>query len=236
MTINKFSYSLLLAALFTVVAIGCKKKENVIPEPNNPVAPASPTGGYTKLGNAYATGAGVMVEIYGQEAAFTGYNQIYIALRDSVTNDFVESADVKLAPKMQMATMSHAAPFENPASTTAVNKLFPATVSFIMSSSTRIFLSVCILTRNEAQFIGDCINSVRPVADEILVLDSYSTDNTVAIATAAGCRVMQQSWVDFSFARNTLIAQARGKWILFLDADEELHNAALLKFLTEGAQ
>lgn len=100
---------------------------------------------------------------------------------------------------------------------------------FIMSSSSRIFLSVCILTKNEAQFIGDCINSVKRVADEILVLDSDSTDDTVAIATAAGCRVMQQPWVDFSFARNTLIAQARGKWILFLDADETLHNAALLK-------
>lgn len=136
MTLNKFSYSLLLAALFTVVAIGCKKKENVIPDTNTPVLPVSPTDDYTKLGNAYATGAGVMVEVYGKEAAFTGYNKIYIALRDSVTNDFIESAEVKLAPKMQMATMSHAAPFENPASTAAVNKLFPATVSFIMSSST----------------------------------------------------------------------------------------------------
>lgn len=98
-----------------------------------------------------------------------------------------------------------------------------------MPPSSRILLSVCILTKNEARFIGDCINSVKRVADEILVLDSYSTDDTVSIATSAGCRVMQQSWVDFSFARNTLIAQASGKWILFLDADETLHNAALLK-------
>lgn len=99
-----------------------------------------------------------------------------------------------------------------------------------MPSSPRIFLSVCILTKNEANFIGDCINSVKGVADEILILDSYSTDETVAIATSAGCRVMQQPWVDFSIARNTLIAQARGQWILFLDADEELHNATLLRF------
>jgi len=136
MKYNKLFNGILLMALLSVVAFSCKKKENVIPEPNNPVTPASPTDGYTKLGNAYATGAGVMVEVYGKEAAFTGYNKIYIALRDSVSNDFVESAEVKLAPKMQMATMSHAAPYENPTGTTAVNKLFPATVSFIMSSST----------------------------------------------------------------------------------------------------
>src|SRR5690606_17666062 len=103
MKYNKLFNGILLMALLSVVAFGCKKKENVIPEPGNPVAPASPTDGYAKLGNAYATGAGLMVEVYGKEAAFTGYNQIYIALRDSITNDFVESADIKLAPKMQMA-------------------------------------------------------------------------------------------------------------------------------------
>lgn len=146
MKYNKLSNSILLVAIFSLVMFGCKKKENVIPEPNNPVMP---TDGYTKLGNAYATGAGVMVEVYGKEAAFTGYNKVYIALRDSVSNDFVESAEVKLAPKMQMATMSHAAPFENPASVNAVNKLFPASVSFIMSSSTGTW-TLAVTVQNHA--------------------------------------------------------------------------------------
>lgn len=58
-------------------------------------------------------------------------------------------------------------------------------------------LSVAIITFNEEHHIGRCIDSVLPVADEVIVLDSHSTDNTCAIAVAKGARVVQQTFAGY---------------------------------------
>ena len=84
-------------------------------------------------------------------------------------------------------------------------------------------LSLCLIVRNEAKSLARCLRSAANVASDIVVLDTGSTDETVAIALACGARVVHAPWQnDFSKARNAAIEHATGAWVLFLDADEEL--------------
>ena len=84
-------------------------------------------------------------------------------------------------------------------------------------------LSVCVIAKNEEKFIGQCLASVKGVADQLIVVDTGSTDRTVEIARQHGAEVSHFEWCDdFSAARNAALEQARGDWVLVLDADEEL--------------
>ncbi len=97
-------------------------------------------------------------------------------------------------------------------------------------------LSVAMIVRNEADVIAQSIQSVRAIADEIVVLDTGSNDQTVKIAEQFGARVVQCEWSDdFSAARNRLLSECRGKWILWLDAGECLvsESAPLLRLYVE---
>ena len=85
-------------------------------------------------------------------------------------------------------------------------------------------LSVVIITYNEEKNIERCLDSVRDIADEIIVLDSFSTDNTVAIATAKGAKVYQQKFIGFIAQKNNALELATYDYVLSLDADEELDN------------
>ncbi|MBO8127803.1 MAG: glycosyltransferase [Peptococcaceae bacterium] len=84
-------------------------------------------------------------------------------------------------------------------------------------------LSLCMIAKNEADNIGRCLNSVKDIVDEIILVDTGSTDNTIEIAKAMGAKVIEEEWQnDFSAPRNTSLEHATGDWILFLDCDEEL--------------
>ncbi len=85
----------------------------------------------------------------------------------------------------------------------------------------RIPLSVVILTKNEAGRIRDCIESAR-WADEVLVVDDESTDETVRIAESLGARVLRRKMDVEGRHRNWANAQAKHDWILSLDADERI--------------
>lgn len=81
-------------------------------------------------------------------------------------------------------------------------------------------ISVIILTHNEEKHIENCIKSC-PFADEIILIDDNSTDNTISIATKLGAKVVNHPLNgDFGAQRNFGIEQAKEDWILFLDADE----------------
>lgn len=82
-------------------------------------------------------------------------------------------------------------------------------------------LSVIIPTFNEESYIKDAIKSVS-FADEIIVVDSYSTDNTKKIATSLGCKVLERKFDNFSAQKNYALSSASGDWILFIDADERV--------------
>jgi len=84
-------------------------------------------------------------------------------------------------------------------------------------------LSVCLIARNEESSLPRALQSVRAVASEIIVADTGSTDGTEQVARDLGAVVCHFPWCeDFSAARNFAISQARGDWIFWLDADEEL--------------
>lgn len=85
-------------------------------------------------------------------------------------------------------------------------------------------LSVVILTYNEAVNIRRCIESVRGVADEVLVIDSFSSDNTVAIARECGARVVQNPWENYNIQRAFGAKTAEYDHVLALDADEYLDD------------
>ena len=82
-------------------------------------------------------------------------------------------------------------------------------------------LSVAIITRNEERNLARTLESVK-FADEIVVVDTDSTDRTVAIAESYGAKVFNRPWPGFAGQKNFAIQQCTGDWILSLDADEEL--------------
>ncbi|HEY4555058.1 MAG TPA: glycosyltransferase family 2 protein [Lysobacter sp.] len=92
--------------------------------------------------------------------------------------------------------------------------------------STAPALSGVVITYNEADRIGRCVASLRPVCREVIVLDSGSTDDTVAIARAAGARVEHRAWDGFAAQKNAAIALASQPWVILLDADEWLEPDA----------
>lgn len=84
-------------------------------------------------------------------------------------------------------------------------------------------LSVCLIVKDEQDFIENCLNSVRAVADEIILVDTGCSDQTIALAQRFEVKVFPFEWInDFSVARNKALKQASGDWILHLDADETL--------------
>ncbi len=84
-------------------------------------------------------------------------------------------------------------------------------------------LSLCMIVKNEAVALPTCLRSAAPYVDEIVVVDTGSTDETVAIAESFAARVYAFSWNDdFAAARNQALQYVRGEWILVLDADEVL--------------
>jgi tetratricopeptide (TPR) repeat protein len=89
-----------------------------------------------------------------------------------------------------------------------------------------VTLSLCMIVRDEADWIGGCVAHHRALADEIVVLDTGSTDGTRDLARAAGARVSAQPWRDdFAAARNAAVEIATGDWVLALDADEWIEPA-----------
>jgi glycosyltransferase involved in cell wall biosynthesis len=82
-------------------------------------------------------------------------------------------------------------------------------------------LSVAIVTLNEEETLARTLASVA-WAEEIVVVDSGSTDRTVEIARSFGARVIEREWPGFAAQKNFAIEQCRGEWVLSLDADEEL--------------
>jgi tetratricopeptide (TPR) repeat protein len=84
-------------------------------------------------------------------------------------------------------------------------------------------LSVCMIVRDEEALIARALESVTGVGDEIVVVDTGSSDATMDIARSFGARVVQHSWNgNFAEARNRALDSAEGRWVLFIDADEYL--------------
>ena len=103
-----------------------------------------------------------------------------------------------------------------------------------MKSPTK--LSLIVITFNEEHNIARCIQSV-PFADEVLILDSGSTDKTCEIAESIGAKIIKQEWLGFSKQKQKATDLATNNWVLSLDADEALSDQAQdnLKLLLENS-
>ncbi|HXC40408.1 MAG TPA: glycosyltransferase family 2 protein [Burkholderiales bacterium] len=82
-------------------------------------------------------------------------------------------------------------------------------------------LSAVVITRNAAAQLGECLASVA-FCDEVVVVDSGSTDDTQNVARAAGARVIEQAWLGYGPQKHFAVSQARHDWVLCLDADERV--------------
>jgi len=93
-------------------------------------------------------------------------------------------------------------------------------------------ISAVIITYNEEKYISRCLESLQEVADEIVVVDSGSTDNTRQICEQHGCRVIQHAFEGYVEQKNWAMQQARYDWVLSLDGDEMLSEELKRSVLT----
>ncbi len=87
---------------------------------------------------------------------------------------------------------------------------------------TRPSLALIVIARNEERLIGGCLHSAAPICDELIVVDSFSTDRTVEIARARGARIFQKEFAGYIAQKQFALDQAASDWVLSLDADEQL--------------
>ena len=82
-------------------------------------------------------------------------------------------------------------------------------------------VSLCMIVKNEEKYLARCLQSAKTIVDEMIVVDTGSSDRTKELATIFGAKVFEFPWEnDFSSARNHSLSKASGDWILILDADE----------------
>jgi (heptosyl)LPS beta-1,4-glucosyltransferase len=93
-------------------------------------------------------------------------------------------------------------------------------------------ITAVIITYNEEERIQSCIKSVQKVTDEIIIVDHFSTDDTVFIAEKAGAKVIQRKWLGYGNAKNYGASAASRDWILSIDADEQLSEALIQEIKT----
>ena len=87
-------------------------------------------------------------------------------------------------------------------------------------------ISACMIAKNEEKNIARCINSYKSIVDEIVVIDTGSTDRTIEIAQDLGAVVYNYRWNnDFAAAKNYALSKVNGDWAIVLDADEYFEQA-----------
>jgi glycosyltransferase involved in cell wall biosynthesis len=97
-------------------------------------------------------------------------------------------------------------------------------------------LSLCMIVKNESANLAQCLDSVKDVVDEMIVMDTGSTDDTIDIAKTYGAKVPLYAWQNnFSEARNEALGHVTGEWVLVLDADE-VFNAAIVPTIRQAME
>lgn len=98
-------------------------------------------------------------------------------------------------------------------------------------------ISLCMIARDDADMLEECLKSVQGVVDEIVLIDTGSQDATPQIAEQFGAKVIHTEWRhDFAWARNFALQHATGDWVLVLDADERLNGPQARQALLEAAR
>ncbi|MEN2453310.1 glycosyltransferase family 2 protein, partial [Bacillus sp. JR_15] len=95
-----------------------------------------------------------------------------------------------------------------------------------------VTISLCMIVKNEEEVLADCLSSVQDIVDEMIIVDTGSTDRTKEIAHSFSAQVLDFEWVQhFAKARNFAFSRATKEYILWLDADDVLLEEDRQKFL-----
>lgn len=95
--------------------------------------------------------------------------------------------------------------------------------SIVHQAITETSISLCMIVKNEQAFLCPCLNSIKHLVDEMIVVDTGSEDRSADIARVYGAEVFRETWRDdFALMRNISLEKASGDWILILDADETI--------------
>ncbi|MBN4056903.1 glycosyltransferase, partial [bacterium AH-315-J21] len=168
--------------------------------------------------------AGFLIEIVGQSYVhLENYHQAAICFETAI----------ELNPSMQSGYLHWAELAQQLGMRNLAERIVIAGLKQIPSSpelrmyqqavTSRQTVSVCMIVKNEEEFLEGCLLSIRDIADEIILVDTGSDDRTVEIAESFGCKIYHQPWEgDFSKHRNYSIEQASSDWIFIIDADERL--------------
>jgi len=100
-------------------------------------------------------------------------------------------------------------------------------------------LSVCMIVKNEEDCLGKCLESIKEIASEIIIVDTGSSDNTIKIAKEFGAKIYHFEWInDFSAARNFSLKKATQPWTLILDADEliSIKDLSIIREMLKGPE
>ena len=99
----------------------------------------------------------------------------------------------------------------------------PAAESPLQTTRMKPLVSLCMIVKNEEHTLRECLESVRNIVDQMVIVDTGSTDSTIAIAQEFGAVIGHFDWVgDFAAARNEALKLCTGEWIIYLDADERV--------------
>ena len=162
--------------------------------------------------------ADVLARLGRNSGALEGYDQILERFPRSYQAFNNKGAILERLGRLEEACQC----YEQGADIAPDNRILADNLARLNLSGDRVgSLSVCIIARDEEAVIGRCLESIRPVADEIVMVDTGSTDRTVEIAEQFGAKIGRFAWCDdFSAARNASLELATGEWILWMDADD----------------
>ena len=90
-------------------------------------------------------------------------------------------------------------------------------------------ISLCMIVKNEERSLSRCVKSVKSLVNQIIIVDTGSTDNTVKIAKDLGAEVYNFEWCDDFLPKNESIKYANHQWILLLDADEFVDENSIIE-------
>lgn len=111
------------------------------------------------------------------------------------------------------------------------NKIENNQIRNINENENKPLLTLSMIVKNEEKMLRGCLESAEKVVDEIVIVDTGSTDRTIEIAKEFGAKVYHFNWIDdFAAARNESLKHSKGKWILYLDADERISQFEVDKF------
>ncbi len=101
----------------------------------------------------------------------------------------------------------------------------------IIDNEEKPLLTLSMIVKNEEKMLRGCLESAEKIVDEIVIVDTGSTDRTIEIAKEFGAKIYHFDWInDFAAARNEAIKHSKGRWILYLDADERISQFEIQKF------